>query len=384
LKHRILVPMFVVLGTLGTYFWAKESVSQPVVVKPVDTLKKVDIHSLKSEEHQVTLKLHGFVQPQETTWLSSEVSGSITYIDENLIKGGMVNKGDLLVSIDKRAYQAKVLNAKAEVMFAEAELIEEQALADVAQSETVHHPQKSYTDLFLRKPQLLSAKAKLISAQADLRQAQINLEKCDIRAPIDGLVISRDIGLGQVILANTRLAQLDSTRIAEIVAAVPNFERQFLSPELSGKSATVYSYDGQAHDGVVARELGTIDKNTSSTHLVIQLPSPYETDSTTKQFKFGDFVTVNLNSMTLSNVYKVPQHLVNENKVWLVDQEGTLQSTAVNVVRKEGEFYYIKDGLDDGDRLVMSLPEYPVDGLAVQVVSENTMLASQQHSQEAL
>ena len=61
-------------------------------------------------------------------------------------------------------------------------MIEEQAQADVAQKQAKRLPKSQVTELYLRKPQLLSAEAKVKSSLADLKRARRDLENCNIVA----------------------------------------------------------------------------------------------------------------------------------------------------------------------------------------------------------
>jgi multidrug efflux system membrane fusion protein len=92
--------------------------------------------------------------------------------------------------------------------------------------------------------------------------------------------------------------------------------------------------------------------------------------------KFGTYVEVSFEGIELKNVYKIPQTLVNNRKVWLLDENEQLQSHAVEVIREEGSYFYVSSGVNENDKLVMTLPEYPQNGMAAKVLDKATPLAS--------
>jgi hypothetical protein len=85
---------------------------------------------------------------------------------------------------------------------------------------------------------------------------------------------------------------------------------------------------------------------------------------------------VNFNGKTITNVFKVAQSLVNKRSIWLLDDNNKMVSKRVNVVREEGAFFYINEGLAEQDRLVISLPEYPQNGMEVKIIGEQSPLVA--------
>jgi hypothetical protein len=53
--------------------------------------------------------------------------------------------------------------------------------------------------------------------------------------------------------------------------------------------------------------------------------------------------------------------------VWIVNEDQQLEPRKVTVIREEGEYFYISDGLQADDKLVITLPEYPQKGMAVKI-----------------
>ncbi|KZN44256.1 efflux RND transporter periplasmic adaptor subunit [Pseudoalteromonas luteoviolacea] len=335
----------------------------------VDTRPIVEVEALQARDHQVVINSYGEVQPLEQTMLSVQVSGEIDYWHPNFVAGGVISKGDVLLKIETDNYQAAVLQAEAALSSAQAQLIEEQALADVAVDEAKRFPNKKHTDLFLRKPQLLSAKAAVKSAQAALSRAQRDLGNCEVVSPFNALVVSRDVGLGQYVNTGAAVARLNNIEQAEIIIPIAGFDSIFLPENVSGIEATLSQkgINGFTRQASIHRDLGVVDQQTRMNNLVVRIDDPYGLTNNAPAIKFGTYVQVQFAGKTLRQIYRLPQELVNNQTVWLLNSDAELEPRAVQVIREEGAYYLVGEGLSNSDTVVVTLPEYPQRGMAVKV-----------------
>ncbi|TQF72501.1 efflux RND transporter periplasmic adaptor subunit [Pseudoalteromonas luteoviolacea] len=354
-----------IAGFMGINAVAKSDDESDVV----DTRPIVEVEALRAQDHQVVINSYGEVQPLEQTMLSVQVSGEIEYWHPNFVAGGVINKGDTLLKIEKDNYQAAVLQAEAALSSAQAQLIEEQALADVAADEAKRFPSKKHTDLFLRKPQLLSAKAAVKSAKAALSRAQRDLDNCEVVAPFNALVVSRDVGLGQFVNTGASVARLNNIEQAEIIIPIAGFDSIFLPENVSGIEATLSQkgINGFTRQAYIHRDLGVVDQQTRMNNLVVRIDDPYGLTSNAPAIKFGTYVQVQFAGTTLKQIYRLPQELVNNQTVWLINSDAELEPREVQVIREEGAYYLVGEGLSNSDTVVVTLPEYPQRGMAVKV-----------------
>lgn len=371
---KILVPIGIfIIGALG-FNLIKASAADDGEKKPVDTRPTVSVAALKAIEHQVVLTSFGEVKPLETTRLAAQVSGEVISWHKNFVAGGLVKRGEVLFTIEKDNYQAALLQAEAALTSAQAALIEEQAKAQVAEDEAKRFPNKPRTDLFLRKPQVLSAQAQVKSAQAALMRAQRELADCEVKAPYDALIISRDIGVGQFVNKGAQVALLNNIEAAEIIVPIAGFDSLFLPSPLAETPVNIAykGVNGFVRQGKIVRDLGVIDSATRMTHIVVQVDDPYNLKSRGSHLKFGKYVEVSFSGQQLSQVFKLPQELVNNRTVWVVDEAQKLKAKEVNVLRSEGAFFLIDKGLTNNDKLVLTLPEYPQEGMAVKLAASQS------------
>ncbi len=357
-----------VAGMLGIKATAQDSEEK----KPVDTRPNISYQAVQPIDHTVIISGNGEIKPKESTALSAQVSGEVDSLHPNFVAGGLVKRGDVLFTIEKDAYEAALWQAESELSRAQAALIEEQARADVAQREAKNLPKTKVTDLYLRKPQLLSAQAAVKSAQARLKLAQRDLNDTIVRAPYDALIIMRNIGVGQFVNRGIEVARLNSIETAELVFPVAGFDAVFLPDDIVGANATMHARnpDKTTRKGSITRDLGIVDSATRMSQLVIEINDPYGLINDAEPLKFGTFVDVQFSGITIKNVYKLPQTLVNNRRVWVVDDTNKLRIKNVTVLREEGKYFYIDSGLSPNDKVVMTLPEYPLDGMEVKITND--------------
>lgn len=192
--------------------------------------------------------------------MSPKVSGFITKV---LINDNQeVKKGDLLVTIDPRDYQAKVNSNQAALQVAQAEaekakagISAAQAQSDRAEADLVRYEELkgsssiSKQDLDSAKAASLSAKANLdvalhnasaadariVQAQANLDQAKLELSYTNIYAPQDGRVAQKHAEEGSYVTTGQPLMAI----IAYDVWVTANFKETQLSNMHPNQSVTV-------------------------------------------------------------------------------------------------------------------------------------------------
>ena len=341
----------------------------------VDIRPTVKVETATAEDYQVRITSYGEVRPVESTMVSAQVSGEVLTWHPNFVPGGLVLRGDTLFTIELDTYEAGVLKAEADLSLAQANLIEEQARADVAKRESRG---SKVSDLYLRKPQILSAQASVKSAQARLKIAQRDLDNGSIKAPYDALVISRNLGVGQYVNQGSQVGELYNIESAEVSFPIAGFDRAFLPADISQKAANVSTkgYDAFTRQGKITRDLGIIDQSTRMSQLVVRVEDPYSLKSSLPPLKFGSYVEIDFAGKTLNQIYRLPQELVNNRIIWVLDENQKMQPKRVEIVREEGKYFLISEGLNNQDKLVITLPEYPQKGMKVKIAKPDDALTT--------
>ena len=130
--------------------------------------------------------------------VGSQVSGKISVLNADF--NSPVKKGDLVAEIDSSLYAAAVRQAEGELASAQATaLLKQQNL----ERKRILFPKQAATQLDLEQAvaELAQAEASVIIRDAALQRARVDLGYCKITAPVDGIVISRVVSLGQTVAA---------------------------------------------------------------------------------------------------------------------------------------------------------------------------------------
>ncbi|MES2274933.1 MAG: efflux RND transporter periplasmic adaptor subunit [Bacteroidota bacterium] len=147
----------------------------------------------------ISVTATGRIQPVDTVSVGSQVSGIISALFADF--NSKVKKGQLIAQLDKSLLQAQVDQASGNVANNKAQLALQ--TANFGRENLLFKTDAISRAEFDNATALLnSAKAGVASAQAQLRSAQKNLSYADIYSPIDGVVLNRNINVGQTVAAS--------------------------------------------------------------------------------------------------------------------------------------------------------------------------------------
>jgi HlyD family secretion protein len=141
----------------------------------------------------------GQLNPVTNVQVGSQISGIIShlYADWN----SQVTNGQIVALIDPATYRANVLQVQSDLTNTRAGLELAQVNARRAKElfDSKLIPQSDYDTAIAN---LHQAEATVQNKQAALTNAQVNLDRCTISSPVDGIVISRNIDVGQTVAAS--------------------------------------------------------------------------------------------------------------------------------------------------------------------------------------
>jgi multidrug efflux system membrane fusion protein len=140
----------------------------------------------------------GRLEAIERVEVRPRVSGAVQ--DVHFVEGSLVQKGDLLVTIDPAPYAAEVARAEAQVAAAQARVA--LAASDLERGQQLFGNRTvSQRDLDQRVNAEREAAANLKSAEASLQTARLNLGWTEVRAPVSGRVGRQEITVGNLVAA---------------------------------------------------------------------------------------------------------------------------------------------------------------------------------------
>ena len=186
----VIVLVIVVAGAGGgLWYWRKGRASEAQYQTAAVTRGKL----------VQTVTATGQLNPVTNVTVGSQISGIIShlYADWN----SEVTNGQIVALIDPATYRANVQQVQSDLANANAALelaqVNARRARELLDSKLI--PQSDYDTTVAN---LHQAEATVLNKQAALANAQVNLDRCTIASPVDGVVISRNVDVGQTVAAS--------------------------------------------------------------------------------------------------------------------------------------------------------------------------------------
>jgi HlyD family secretion protein len=252
-------PLLVVLGLGGGgYGWYYRQSHKP----PENPYKTAPVER-RTISSRVTAS--GTLQAVVTVQVGSQVSGRVLELHADF--NSKVKKGDLVAKLDPQLFQAALQQAQASYASAQANQAKAEAtLVDANRQFERAKTQRTEglaaqqdvdtadTAARVAKAGVDAAKSMVAQARAALNQDQVNLQLTIIKSPIDGVVISRSVDVGQTVAASLQAPVLftiaeDLTKM-HIEASVPESDVGRLAVDMPVEF-TVDAFPGQRFKGTI-------------------------------------------------------------------------------------------------------------------------------------
>lgn len=307
-------------------------------------LPQVAVQTTQAGTYQAKVIGYGETKPRYELDLASEVSGQVDWVADSFEAGRTVSKGAILAKIDDVSYQQALAQALSEVATAKLELLEEQRQGEQARSEWKRSglTGEPSSPLVLREPQLASAKAKLNNAQKALDKAKSDLENTQIRAPFDGVIVSRTVQPGSYLASGAAVATVYS--IDRIEIEIPLSEKQWRNlPDQASQlewSATISDSAGvNQWQAKVERQFQYVTQQTRQRSIVLTVDSPLTQE---QPLYPGTFVQATIMGANVENLWQLPASaLSQQGDIWSVDGNGLLVKKPANAVFENNTYVYV-------------------------------------------
>ncbi len=263
-----------------------------------------------------TVGATGTLQAVKTVQVGTQVSGTIQnlYADFN----SLVKEGQVLARLDPSLFQTQIEQARANLIRAQADLDRLKVSLDDAHAKLARAQELSKrqlipsTDLETAQvnvrsieAQIRSSEAQVTQARASLNQNDVNLQHTVITAPIDGLVISRNVDVGQTVAASMQAPTLfvlaaDLTKM-QVVANLDESDVGRIRPgQHVGFRVDAYPADDFVGSVSQVRLQPIVQQNVVTYATVIDVPNP------ALKLKPGMTANVNIEINKRTNVLRVP------------------------------------------------------------------------------
>jgi HlyD family secretion protein len=161
----------------------------------------------------------GTLEAVTTVQVGTQVSGTIAELHADF--NSIVHKRQVIARLDPSLFQTQIEQAKANLLKSQADVerlkvaltdaqVKGQRAEDLAKTKLIAQQDLDSARVAIQAAQaeLRSAQAQVTQAQASLNQNQVNLEHTVISAPIDGIVIARNVDVGQTVAASMQAPTL--------------------------------------------------------------------------------------------------------------------------------------------------------------------------------
>jgi len=416
-KHsrKLLILPPIAIGVLVLLFMVagKQPPGQAERGEPTRTVRVIEVPLV---ELVPMAEGYGQVEPARIWAAVSQVAGRVTYIHPRLRDGEILPEGTELVHIDPKDYelaraqaQAELAELNAQEQNARASLGIEKRNLTLAKNEleriqklvTKGTASQSKADETERAMLSYSASVQnlqntlaLVPSQRSVLEAKVvlaerNLGHTVIRAPYDMRVANLKVEADQYVPVGQSLFEGDAVDRVEIKVqvAMSSLRRLFIGRQ--GMQIDIHRLSEEfaemvALDPVVRLDLGnhvaewqaefvrfsdTVDPKTRTMGVVVAVDNPF--DKIIPGYKpplsKGMFVNVVLSGKKSMQRVLVPRSAVRASTVYVADADNRLRRRVVKILFSQGDISVVAEGLEPGERVVVSDLVPAVDGMLLQV-----------------
>ena len=385
----------------------KEIINNPVSVKVI---------MAKPVSKVMTVEEYGTVKPRKLVKITAEVSGRISYIHPSFIEGGEIEKGQVLIRIDQRTYklnrqtgkvqirQAKtdieqlkqdIANLKndiklssANLKLVEKELKRTKALSEnqFASKNSLDRAEKLYLQAKIQFQNLsnrLSLTDTLMEqkinaldmANVDFQKADLALEKTSIVSDFDGFILNKSAEIGEYINPGQIMGSIYEKGNLDVDVRIPlenlrwieSFFEEGKTPKAKVTMANIDKMQPFVWDAEVVRIKASIDETTRTLPMTLEIRKPELKLKNIFELKPGAFVKCSIIGETYKDIFVLPRYLLKRENILYTINSGHLKMKKVGILRKFEDEIYVDNGLNSGDKIIVSPLPGALDGMELKI-----------------
>jgi HlyD family secretion protein len=339
-----------------------------------------------SYQAYTVLNATGYVVAQRKASIASKATGRLEWL--GVAEGSRVKKGEVIARLEKLDMAATRDQAKANVEVARANVEqaraeEEDAQRQLKRSEDLlaqNFISQSANDTAVARADksraaLGSAKAAVVAAQANLRAGEVGVEQTVIRAPFDGVVLTKNANVGDTITPFS--AAIDTKGAVVTMADMSTLEVEAdvsesnLQKVLIGQPCEIEldAIPDVRFQGSVSRMVPTVDRSKATVMTKISFRSldpRILPDMSAKVAFLSEEVPPDLRGARPAvNPAAIVQR--DGRSMAFVLREDKVSAVAVQTGRKIGDMVEVMQGLQPGDKVVLRPSGKLRDGMAVRL-----------------
>jgi membrane fusion protein, multidrug efflux system len=393
MKRRVLVtilPIAVLAVAAMSFLVLIATRSTPSPVAAEERAWPVAAVTVSHSDVQPRFHLFGEVVAGREVTMRALVAGVVTVVGENLVEGGIVRTGELLVGIDPFDYQAALDDRSAQLREAKARVVELEArLQGQRESLASNREQLGLLERDLERAETLRTrgtvserfvdnartavlgqsrvvaseeasiaadmarveqhKAQVARMEVALRQAQMDMSRTRLTAPFDGYLYGVAAAVGKRVGINDQIANIIAANQLEILLPI--------SDEQYGRLI------GSLEPVLVVRIGAQIDPTSRGVNLYAQIKAT----GLDSPLRPGAFLDVRMPERHYRDVARLPETAVDDGVVYAV-VDGRLQPRNIEVLAREENDVFVRGEISDGEQIVTT--RFPEIGPGVKVIAQ--------------
>jgi RND family efflux transporter MFP subunit len=335
------------------------------------------------------LNATGYVVAQRKAAVASKATGRLEWL--GVREGSVVREGEVLARLENKDVMATLQQAQANVSLSRANLEQgeaeyrdaERALersSDLLKKNFVSAAAHDVAVARFEKARATIAglKASIAVSQANVRAAQVGVDQTLIRAPFDGVVLTKNANVGDVI---TPFSSASGSQAAVVTMA--DMSTLEVEADVSEASVGKVKIDqpceiqldalpGERFRGSVTRTVPTVDRAKATVNVKVRFIDKDARILPEMSAKVAFLSQVMPDGERAPRTVVAPSAIVERDgrRVVYVVRDGKAVETALQTGASYGEALEVKQGLKPGDKIVLKPTARLRDGMAVAVVAK--------------
>jgi membrane fusion protein, multidrug efflux system len=373
-RRRRLAPVIVLLiaAIIGfgawRYLWPHGAPEKRV---PQD-IQSVGAAKVEAGQINETIAGLGTVTPLATITVQTQINGQL--MEVGFQEGQLVHKGDFLVQIDPRPFQAALDLAQGQLAHDTGLL--EQAESDLVRFVTLGRQDSIAQQQVVDQKFLVQQDKGLVQEdQANIETAKLNLVYCRIVAPVTGRVGLRLIDPGNYVQTTntTGLVVLAEVEPISVIFIIPEDSIQDVWDEVrAGQKLAVSAYNRSDDKLIATGTLESVDNLIDTTTGTVKLRATFP--NTDEKLFPNQFVNARLLVRTIYHATKAPvaaiQHGAPGTFVFLIKPDNSVGVQKIQAGVTDGDQIQVTSGLKPGDTVVVDGADRLRDGSKVRIVPD--------------
>ena len=309
----------------------------------------------------------GTIKGDREVELRFESNGIVDSI--NFFEGDLVRRGDIIATLAPKDALLKLEYSKTK--------LKTQQFSEEAAKKKLEIHQKLYNDGIIIKPKLEEvqieyegAKSQSQSAQKEVEFALSELDKTYRYSPINGVMGTRDVEVGEFVTSNIKVASLydTSTVIAEMGVIEKDINRVALGQKAK---VTVDTYPGVEFEGQIENIAPIVEGKSRTLTVKIRIKN----DNPRGTLLPGMFARVWISVYEKKNTVRLPSACLYDldnngefDSVYVVSSENIAKATPVKIGYVSTDYIEIIDGLREGEQVVSESMAELKDNVKVDVI----------------